>query len=180
MLRVIAPAGITGLAATLLGASEPLSPFFTLAAAFLGSGLVAALATAHARRRSGEDRGDAAESVGTGAAEVAQGATSLVAPLNARNLELTHTIAGLESKLATARRQEAERAIALADQQAEMLRMQRDAESQHSLDRAEIHELRGQLAEAIVDLTNARTEIETLKVRLGESGERRSGDRRDP
>jgi hypothetical protein len=178
-MRGLLAAGLIGLIDTVVAAAAaPDSPLVTIGAAVIASGLVTAWFSARERRRSGEGRGAAAQSVGIGADEVAKGATQLVTPLNQRITELLRQNAELEAKVAAARRESYERALAAADREKDILRLQREAEAQHALDRAEVHECRGGLAVAAVERAGLLDRITTLEVQLGAAPERRGDDRR--
>jgi uncharacterized membrane protein YgaE (UPF0421/DUF939 family) len=176
-------AGVIGGILTGTGAAEASgnSPTLTLVIALLGGGIGVSLMNAIIRRRTGEDRADAADALSTGAQQLAHGAQQLIAPLNQQIIELTKKNAELESKLGAARRETADRAIEAADMQREILRIQGERDQQHNLDRAEVHEAVAKAAEASVDLANAKAEIEklrdeldTLQVQAGHAGDRRS------
>lgn len=178
-MRGLVAAALIGLADTVVAAAASSdSPYITIGAAILASGLVTAWFSARERRRSGEGRGAAAQSVGIGADEVAKGATQLVVPLNHRITELLRQNAELETKVASARRESYERALAAADMEKDILQIQRQAEAQHTLDRAEVHECRGQLAVAAVERAELLERITTLEVQLGAAPERRTDERR--
>lgn len=177
-MRGLLAAAAIGLADVLIAAAAaPDNPYVTIGAAILASGVVTAWFNARERRRSGEGRGAAAESVGIGADEVAKGAAQLVEPLNHRIIDLTRLNAELEGRVAAARRESYERALATADMEKDILRIQREAEAQHALDRAELHECRGQLATMAVERASLVDRIATLEVQLGTAPDRRSDDR---
>lgn len=185
MLQILGPAGLSGAIVEVVAAATTTSPWLMVALALLTGGVGAAGVSAFGRRRSGEDRGAAAESVGVGAGQVAEGATHLVGPLNQKIVELTRLNIELEGKLTQSRREEADRAIRMADMQAEMLRVQRDADSQFREDHIEIHQLRHDLGEAQMAVATGELErdqlaaqIHTLEVQLGNRPDRRDDDRR--
>jgi hypothetical protein len=128
-------AGVIGGILTGTGAAEASgnSPTLTLVIALLGGGIGVSLMNAIIRRRTGEDRADAADALSTGAQQLAHGAQQLIAPLNQQIIELTKKNAELESKLGAARRETADRAIEAADMQREILRIQGERDQQHNL-----------------------------------------------
>jgi hypothetical protein len=178
-MRGLLAAGLIGLADTIFAATTASdSPLLTLGAAVLASGAITAWFNIRERRRTGEGRSAAAQSVGIGADEVAKGAAQLVEPLNHRIIELTRSNAELELKIARARRESYERALAGADMEKQMLEIQRGAEAQYRLDHAEIHELRGQLAQAHLERAELQERITTLEVNAGDTADRRAAERR--